>query len=100
MAEAQVRRTSGAWWTTPAGSSAKDAGNVVAASFENSPRGSRALPRGSALRRLVIRRRRERGPCYCSKFHGGAGSKRTVGQRAQPQRASDGVVLLCISAQT
>src|SRR6185312_13114748 len=47
MAEAQVRRTSGAWSTAPAGSSAKGAGNVIAAaSFDNSLRGSRALPRG------------------------------------------------------
>jgi hypothetical protein len=43
---------SGAWWSTPAGSSAEDAGNVAAASFEDreSPRalcwGRRLVPRG------------------------------------------------------
>jgi hypothetical protein len=43
--EAQVRRTrtSRACWSTPIGSLAEDAWNFVAASIENSPRGSRAL---------------------------------------------------------
>jgi len=36
--EAQVRRASGTGWSTPAGSPAEDAGNAVAASFEDSAR--------------------------------------------------------------
>ena len=53
---------SGTGWSTPAGSPAEDAGNAIAASFEDSPR---TLWSGQASvgppARIVPRRRRQRG---------------------------------------
>jgi len=89
--EAQVRRTSGAC----GGPRLRDRRRRF---LREQP--SQLTRSGPWFRRLVIRRRRECGPCYCSMFHAMAAQDRSGRFRSVRNRSGGVVLLLCSSVQS